>query len=96
MRVDAQIPEEDFWNHAYTMLIPNNAARKWATLVLKKLGVQRQYVSRRQGYYMTGDPDFIARYQGIINNDQYRALMDTYMPYAPYGIQMTCPGCTGI
>jgi len=96
MRAEAQIPEEDAWNHSYTLLIPNNAARKWATYVLKKLNVQRQYISRRQGYYTTGDPDYVARYVGMINNDQYRALMDTYLPYAPPGIQMDCPGCTGI
>jgi len=96
MRALAQVSEEDFWNHAYTLYIPNNAARKWATQVLKKLNVQRQYISRRHGYYLTGDPDYIARYQGIINNDQYRALAQTYLPYAPYGVQLVCPGCTGI
>ena len=96
MRVDAQVSEEDFWNHAYTLYIPNNASRKWATHTLKKLNVQRQYISRRQGYYMSGDKDFVARYQGMINNDQYRALVTTYLPYAPYGVHMHCPGCTGL
>jgi len=96
MRVEAQGIEEDFWNHAYTLYIPNNAARKWATQVLKKLNIERQYISRRHGYYTTGDPDYVARYQGMINNDQYYALMNTYMPFAPYGVEFQCLTCTGI
>jgi len=95
MEAIAQVPEEDSWNHAYILFIPNNAARKWATQILKKLNVPRQYISRRQGYYMTGDPDFIARYQGMINNDQYQALVNTYLPFAPYGVQFSCTTCTG-
>jgi len=96
MRVEAQVPQEDYWNHAYTLFIPNNAARKWATQILKRLNIQRQYISRRHGYYTTGDPDFVARYQGMINNDQYQALVTTYLPYAPYGIQLSCPTCSGL
>lgn len=92
MRVKAQI-QEDNWNHAYIMFIPNNDARRWATYVLKKLQVQRQYISRRQGYLTTGDLDFIARYTGMINNDQHRALITTYLPFAPVGLQYSCPTC---
>jgi len=96
MRVEAQSLEEDFWNHAYALYIPNNESRKWATQVLKKLNIPRQYISRRHGYYLTGDPNYIARYQGMINNDQYKALITTYLPFAPYGVQLVCPSCTGI
>jgi hypothetical protein len=95
MELAAQFQEEDSWNHAYTLFIYTNIARKWATQILKKLNIPRQYISRRRGYYLTGDPDFVARYRGMINNDQYQALMTTYMPYAPEGLQMSCPTCTG-
>ena len=96
MRAIGQIFEEDAWNHKYDLIVPNNDARKWATYVLKKLNVARQYISRRHGYYTTGDPDYMARYTGMINNDQYQALMQTYLPYAPYGVQMVCPTCVGV
>ena len=92
MRVEAQ--EDYFNNHSYTMLIPNNAARRWATQVLKNLRIQRQYIGRRQGYYTTGDPYYVARYTGTINNDQHRALVTTYLPYAPPGLQYSCPTCS--
>jgi len=95
MRVVAQVLEDD-WNHKYTIYIPNNASRKWATHVLKKLNVPKQYISRRHGYYTTGDPDYVARYEGMINNDQYRALVTTYLPYAPEGAQLICPTCTAL
>jgi len=95
MRVEAQdlMPQEDDWNHKYYLYVPHNEARKWATQILKRLHVNKVYVSRKQGYFATGDPNFMARYTGFINNDQYRALITTYMPYAPQGIVFECPGC---
>ena len=98
MRVEAQDMslQEDHWNHKYYLYVPNNVARKWATQILKILHVDKVYVSRRQGYIATGDPNFMARYTGFINNDQYQALINTYMPYAPHDIQFECPGCTTI
>lgn len=98
MRIEAQeeVIQEDHWNHKYYLFVPNNAARKWATQILKKLNVNKVYVSRKQGYIATGDPSFIARYTGFINDDQYQALVNTYLPYAPYGVQFECPGCSAL
>jgi hypothetical protein len=87
------VAQEDYWNHEYTLFIYNNMARKWATYILKKLNIPRQYISRRQGFFTTGDPDYVARYVGTINNDQHHALL-TYLPYAPPGIHYECPTCT--
>jgi hypothetical protein len=95
MRVVAQVSEEDHWNHKYELLIPNNESRRWATHILKKLHVPKQYISRRQGYFSTGDKNYIARYVGTMNNDQYRAIVTTYLPYAPHGIELHCPTCSG-
>ena len=92
MRVEAQV--DPYWNHPYEILIPNNVARRWATYVLKKLRVSKRYISRRQGLYETGDPSYIARYTGNISEDQHRALVTTYLPYAPPGAQYSCPTLT--
>lgn len=93
MRVEAQIVEEDYWNHKYSLLVPGNQARRWATYILNKLNVQKYYISRRKGFLMTGDPNYVARYTGMINNDQHSALA-TYLPYAPPGVQYFCPSCS--
>jgi hypothetical protein len=93
MRVDAQqVMQEDYFTHAYTLFVPNNQARKWATYILKKLNINRRYISRRQGFYETGERGYIARYVGTINNDQHRALVG-YLPYAPVGVDFECPTC---
>jgi len=94
MRVLAQTVLDPYNNHPYEMLIPNNAARTWATYVLKKLRISKQYVSRRQGFYQTGDPGYMARYIGTITEEQHRSLMTTYIPYAPPGLQYSCPTCS--
>ena len=95
MRVCAQNYEEDYFTHHYALYIPNNAARKWATSVLKKLRVSKSYISRRYGYSITRDVNYVARYVGMINNDQYHAL-NNYLPYAPEGVELYCPTCAGI
>lgn len=93
MRVLAQMPiEEDYFNHKYTIYVPNNEARKWATYILKRLRIPKQYVSRRQGFLSTGEPSYMARYIGMINNDQLSAIQ-VYLPYAPAGAVFECPGC---
>lgn len=86
MRVFAQ----DFWQHIYTLMTPTTEARRWATFVLNKLRIPKRYISRRQGYLTTGDPMYVARYTGYLNPDQYHA-MQTYLPYAPAGVEFSCP-----
>jgi len=95
MRVCAQIFEEDYFTHHYALYVPNNEARKWATGVLNKLKVNKAYMSRKYGFSITGDPEYIARYVGMINNDQYYAISN-YMPYAPAGVELYCPSIAGI
>lgn len=95
MRVCAQIPSEDYFTHHYALYVPNNEARKWATSVLNKLNVNKAYMSRNYGFSITGDPEYVARYVGMINNDQYHALHN-YMPYAPPGVELHCPSADGI
>lgn len=76
------------------MMIPNNEARRWATFILNKLRVPKRYISRRQGWLSTGDVNYVARYTGTVNPDQYRAIQ-TYLPYAPNGVEFSCPTISG-
>ncbi len=75
----------------YAIYTPNGAARKWATHVLRILGIPKKYISKRHGVYYTGDPEFIARYEGTVLYDQYQLLVTDYLPYAPIGVSLYCP-----
>jgi hypothetical protein len=95
MRVEAQQElQEDYFVHVYTLLVPNNPARKWATYILKKLNINRRYISKRQGWYETGEREYVPRYIGTLSPDQHYSFMQ-YLPYAPVGVEFYCPNCPG-
>jgi hypothetical protein len=71
----------------YTLFIPSNEARRWATYILSKLQVAKTYVGRNKGTQLTGDPKYIARYIVALDKTLYDALM-VYMPYAPTGVRL--------
>lgn len=84
---------QDSWQHYYEVLTPTTDCRRWATYILNKLRVPKRYISRKQGYLSTGDVNYVARYVGYMNPDQYRAMLN-YTPYAPQGVQFSCPTCS--